>query len=67
LPPCAVLDGELIALDENGEPDFPLLGECVLQRRASLPLTFMIFDVLSVDGEEVAARPYRERRRISRG
>jgi bifunctional non-homologous end joining protein LigD len=64
LPVRAVLDGELVALDAVGKPDFPLLCECVLQRRASIPLTLMIFDVLSIDGESVAAQPYRERRRI---
>ena len=32
LPVRAVLDGELVALDENGKPDFPSLCEGVLQR-----------------------------------
>jgi bifunctional non-homologous end joining protein LigD len=64
LPVSAVLDGELVALDADGKPDFPLLCECVLQRHSSIPLTFMIFDVLSIDGKCVTAQPYRERRRI---
>jgi bifunctional non-homologous end joining protein LigD len=64
LPVRAVLDGELVALDTDGKPDFPQLCECVLLRQAAKPLTLMIFDVLSVDGESVAVQPYRERRRI---
>jgi len=50
LPVEAVLDGELVALDEGGKPDFSQLCECVLLRQASTPLTFMVFDVLSLEG-----------------
>jgi bifunctional non-homologous end joining protein LigD len=60
----AVLDGELVSLDGDGKRDFPQLCECVLQRHSSIPLTYMVFDVLSVEGEPVVSRPYRERRRI---
>jgi bifunctional non-homologous end joining protein LigD len=64
LPVRAVLDGELVALDEEGKPDFPQLCECVLMRRMSAPLTLMAFDVLSVDGTSVMSLPYDERRVI---
>jgi bifunctional non-homologous end joining protein LigD len=64
LPVRAVLDGELVSLDDQGKPDFPSLCECVLQRHVATPLTYMIFDVLSVDGRSVTARPYGERRQI---
>ena len=64
LPVRAVLDGELVALDGDGRPDFPELCQCVLARQRSTPLTFMAFDVLSVEGESVASLPYSERRRI---
>jgi ATP dependent DNA ligase-like protein len=64
LPVRAVLDGELVALDGDGKPDFPQLCECVLMRRTSAPLTFMVFDVLSVERKPVVAEPYSERRRI---
>jgi bifunctional non-homologous end joining protein LigD len=63
----AVLDGELVALDQEGKPDFPELCECMLMRRASTPLTFIAFGVLSVEGEQVVAMPYSERRRILEG
>jgi hypothetical protein len=49
LPVRAVLDGELVALDADGKPDFPLICERMLQRRSTIPLTFMAFDVLSVE------------------
>jgi bifunctional non-homologous end joining protein LigD len=67
LPVRAVLDGELVALDEHGKPDFPQLCECVLMRHSTTPLTFMPFDVLSVEGEPVVSRPYSERRGILEG
>jgi bifunctional non-homologous end joining protein LigD len=64
LPVSAVLDGELVALDDDGKPDFPQLCECVLMRHASTPLTFIAFDVLSVDGQPIVSLPYSERRRM---
>lgn len=66
LPVRAVLDGELVALDEEGKPDFPQLCECVLMRRMSAPLTFVAFDVLILDGRNVMRLPYIERRAIPR-
>jgi bifunctional non-homologous end joining protein LigD len=67
LPVRAVLDGELVALDEDGKPDFPQLCECVLMRQRSTPLTLIAFDVLTVEGESVVSRPYSERRGILEG
>jgi hypothetical protein len=64
LPVRAVLDGELVAFGEDGRPDFPLLCECVLHRHAEIPLAFVAFDVLSVEGRSVTGEPYSERRLI---
>jgi bifunctional non-homologous end joining protein LigD len=64
LPVRPVLDGEPVALDDDGEPDFPQLCACVLMRRTTAPLTFMAFDVLSVDGRNVMGLQYDERRAI---
>jgi bifunctional non-homologous end joining protein LigD len=64
LPAQAVLDGELVSLDADAKPDFPQLCERILQRHSSVPLMYMVFDVLSVEGESVVSRPYRERRQI---
>jgi bifunctional non-homologous end joining protein LigD len=64
LPVRAVLDGELVALDDDGKPDFPQLCACVLMRPTTAVLTFMAFDVLSVDGRNVMSLTYDERRTI---
>jgi bifunctional non-homologous end joining protein LigD len=64
LPVRAVLDGELVALDDDGKPDFPQLCACVLMRSTTAPLTFMAFDVLSIDNRTVTRLPYSERRAI---
>jgi ATP-dependent DNA ligase len=41
LPVRAVLDGELVAPDEDGKRDFPQLCECVLLRHGAAALAFM--------------------------
>jgi bifunctional non-homologous end joining protein LigD len=64
LPVRAVLDGELVAFGADGKPDFVSVCERMLQGHAEIPLTFMVFDVLSVDGRDLRMKPYRERRRI---
>jgi bifunctional non-homologous end joining protein LigD len=64
LPVRAVLDGELVVLGEDGKPDFRLICKCLLQRRHAIPLTYMVFDVLSVQGESVTSQPYSQRRRV---
>jgi bifunctional non-homologous end joining protein LigD len=60
LPARAVLDGELVALDGDGKPDFPLICACLLQHRYRVPLTFMVFDMLRVDGQDITGRPYQQ-------
>ncbi len=66
----AVLDGEVVAFDESGRPNFQRLqtrihvasaGE-VRKRRSEVPVTFVIFDLLHFDGESLLALPYEERR-----
>jgi bifunctional non-homologous end joining protein LigD len=52
------------ALDDDGKPDFPQICECVLMRRTTTPLTFVAFEVLSVEGRTVMGLPYSERRPI---
>jgi bifunctional non-homologous end joining protein LigD len=64
LPVAAVLDGELVALDNEGKPDFPLIRECLLHGRSPARLVFVAFDVLSVDRRNLTSLPYSERRRI---
>jgi bifunctional non-homologous end joining protein LigD len=70
----AVLDGEIVALDAQGRPDFGLLqqrlgrvGERNIAGAAqAVPAAFFLFDLLFLDGEDLTARPYRERRRLLR-
>lgn len=67
---CAVLDGEIAVLDEKGRPSFRVLAERMHVRDAtraarlarSLPVTYLIFDLLALDGAELCGRPYTERR-----
>ncbi|MCU1244748.1 MAG: ligase, partial [Acidobacteria bacterium] len=53
----AVLDGEIVALDEAGVPRFQLLQGGVNER-------IFIFDVLWLEGEDLRKKPYTERRAI---
>jgi bifunctional non-homologous end joining protein LigD len=60
-----VLDGELVA-GQGRSDDFYRLAPLMAARRPhrAEPLTFVIFDVLWLDGVSVCARPYMERRRL---
>jgi bifunctional non-homologous end joining protein LigD len=68
----AVLDGEVVAFDEAGRPSFTRLAERMhvrdryraAQLAARVPITYMIFDVLVLNGVGLADRPYAERRAI---
>lgn len=62
LPPGLVLDCELIAFNDAGDPDWPLLCSRVLHGEASIPIQLMIFDLLAVDDECLLGQPYGERR-----
>ena len=67
---AVVLDGELVALDEDGRPSFQRLqgrmhvaNEAEVRRRAKeVPVTYVIFDLLYEDGEPLFDLPYEERR-----
>jgi bifunctional non-homologous end joining protein LigD len=67
-----VLDGEIVAFDDEGRPSFQrlqlrmgLTSELSVQRRVpEMPVTYVIFDLLSLDGRSTATLPYEERRRL---
>ncbi len=71
-PPAGdtVVDGEIIALNARGLPDFRVLAERIHVRKATsvarlaerVPATFMVFDLLRHDGEDMTGRPLTERR-----
>lgn len=65
LPP-ALIDGEIIARGKDGNPDFSSL-QAVLKRGSGAQgagdaLEFHAFDLVEIDGEDIAARPQIERK-----
>jgi bifunctional non-homologous end joining protein LigD len=68
----AILDGELVAFDEEGRPSFQrlqhrmhLASEAAIRRRArETPVTYVIFDLLYLEGRSLMGLPYEERRRL---
>jgi bifunctional non-homologous end joining protein LigD len=68
---AVLLDGEIVALDENSRPSFQLLQRRMHVRDPTalshlareVPVAFMIFDLLWRDGELLTGLPYTERRR----
>jgi bifunctional non-homologous end joining protein LigD len=71
----AVLDGELVAFDDEGRPSFERLqqrihqtAESVVRRRMkSHPVTYVVFDLLYLDGRDLTAEPYTRRRELLEG
>lgn len=65
-----LLDGEIVALDDAGRPSFQELqrrmhvqsATAIARLMAEVPASFIVFDVLWDDGEDLTARPYTERR-----
>jgi bifunctional non-homologous end joining protein LigD len=68
----AVLDGELIATDDAGRPDFGLLQQRmhvtdpaeVRRRAAEVPVSYLAFDLLYLDGHDLTPLPLADRRRL---
>lgn len=68
----AILDGEVVAFDDEGRPSFERLqtrmhvaDERAAKRRArEVPAVYVAFDLLWLDGHRTTGLPYRERRRL---
>ncbi|MBY0319008.1 MAG: DNA ligase D [Reyranella sp.] len=60
LPDC-LIDGEAVALDAHGAPDFSAL-QAALSEGESDKLVFFAFDLLFVEGEDLRALPLRDRK-----
>jgi bifunctional non-homologous end joining protein LigD len=66
----AVLDGEIVAFDNDGKPSFERLQQrmhvtapsSVRRLAAKSPVVYAIFDVLYLDGHPLMGLPYSERR-----
>src|SRR4051794_25032027 len=64
LPKNVQLDGELVALDGDGRPDFHLLAARMLHGRPGIAVTLFVFDVLAVEGLATTAQAFSERRAL---
>lgn len=80
----AVVDGEVVALDPDGRPDFSLLQDrtglrgleaatgrrspdgprLTADERKAIPLAYMVFDLLHIDGRSLFDVPLEERKRL---
>jgi len=61
----AVVDGEVVALDDDGRPDFSLLQTKLGDRTAS-GLVYQAFDLLYLDGRSLLDVPLESRKRLLR-
>ena len=67
-----VLDGEIVAFDQQGRPSFGLLQQrmhvadasTAAQLSRTVPATFLAFDLLRLDGHPLTAQPYAQRREL---
>jgi bifunctional non-homologous end joining protein LigD len=67
-----ILDGEIVALDDRGLPSFQRLQErmhvgnvdVARRKAATTPVSFLVFDVLHLDGDDLMPRPWHERRAV---
>ena len=68
----ALLDGELVATDDAGRPDFGRLQQRMhiaspaeaRRRAAEVPVTYVVFDLLHADGHDLTGVPLTDRRRL---
>ena len=70
-----LVDGEIIGINAAGVPDFAVIQERMHVRSATaaarlattVPATFMVFDVMRLDGRDLTSLPLAERREILAG
>jgi bifunctional non-homologous end joining protein LigD len=68
----AIVDGEIVAFDEQGKPSFERLQsrmhlstDAAAKRRSrDIPVTYVAFDLLWLDGHLTTGLSYRDRRRL---
>jgi bifunctional non-homologous end joining protein LigD len=71
-PHDVVLDGEIVALDAEGHPDFGRLqprmqarsARAVHDAMAAQPIVYVVFDILELDGTSLVDQPYESRRSL---
>ena len=68
----ALIDGEVVAFDEEGRPDFQRLqrrmhvgsDSTIRRRMADTPATYIAFDLLHLEGHSLLDLPYADRREL---
>lgn len=71
----AILDGEIVAFDAGGRPSFGILQARmhvtkpaqVARLQVSVPVSYLAFDLLHLDGRSTLRLPYAERRQLLEG
>jgi bifunctional non-homologous end joining protein LigD len=65
----AVVDGEVVALDARGRPDFSLLQDSLgpAAARPGSPVVYQVFDLLHLDGRCLHDVPLERRKELLRG
>jgi ATP-dependent DNA ligase len=64
LPAETVIDGEVVALDESGRPDFHGLQHFTAERSR---IRYFVFDLLVLNGRDLTSLPLIERRKLLAG
>lgn len=72
VPVPAIVDGEIVALDGDGNPSFGLLQQRMhvasrtdaMRRAERVPISYVVFDLVHLDGRDITALPWHERRRL---
>jgi bifunctional non-homologous end joining protein LigD len=65
IPPGSVIDGELVATDNDGRPDYPRLRERLAGGaglRDAIPTAYLAFDALYIEGKPLVRQPVIKRR-----
>lgn len=68
----AVLDGELVAFGDDGRPSFERLQQrmgltspsVIRRRREDVPVAYVLFDLLFLDGHSTMRLPYEQRHKL---
>jgi bifunctional non-homologous end joining protein LigD len=71
----AIIDGEVVAFDDTGRPNFGTLqnrmhlanAREVQRRMVEIPVLYLIFDLLWLDGASLMKQTYRDRRAVLDG